>query len=256
MLELKEIESFYPEHLRPFKANILREYLQYKMLEAVYSSEYGRYLVFMGGTAIHIAHGLPRFSEDLDFDNTGLGKKGFEALAILLKRKLTLEGYRVEIDSAFAGAYRSSIKFADLLYDNKLSSRKQEKLLIKLDTEPQGFSYKPGQVILNKFDIFTRIDIVPEDILLAQKIYAIFGRKRPMGRDFYDAIFLFGKTAPNFDYLKLKLGINDKTALKDKLLKRCEALDFKRLAGDVEKFLFNPDDARKALLFTQFIESL
>ena len=81
MLELKEIESFYPEYLRPFKSNILREYLQYKMLEAVYSSEFGRNLVFMGGTAIHIAHGLPRFSEDLDFDNRGLDKSGFEALS-------------------------------------------------------------------------------------------------------------------------------------------------------------------------------
>ena len=89
MLELKEIESFYPEYLRPFKGNILREYLQYKILESVYSSEFGRNLVFMGGTAIHIAHGLPRFSEDLDFDNRGLDQKGFEALSVLLKKKLT-----------------------------------------------------------------------------------------------------------------------------------------------------------------------
>ena len=255
MLELKEIESFYPEYLRPFKANILREYLQYKILEAVYSSEFGQNLVFMGGTAIHIAHGLPRFSEDLDFDNRGLDKNGFEALSVILKRKLTLEGYKVEIDNAFDGAYRAHVKFIALLYDSKLSAHKGEKMLIQLDTEPQNFNYEPSKMILNKFDIFTQIDVVPEDILLAQKIYAIFARKRPMGRDFYDAIFLFGKTGPNFDYLKSKVGIIDKSGLKDKLLKRCEALDFKQLADDAGKFLFNPDDSKKVLLFTQFLES-
>ncbi len=256
MLELKEIESFYPEYLRPFKANILREYLQYKMLEAVYSSEFGHKLTFMGGTAIHIAHGLPRFSEDLDFDNRGLDKKGFEALSVLLKRKLTLEGYKVEIDNAFAGVYRAYVKFAGLLYENKLSPHKGEKMLIQLDAEPQNFSYDPSRNILNKFDIFTQIDVVPEDILLAQKIYAVFARKRPMGKDFYDAIFLFGKAAPNFDYLKSKIGIADKADLKDKLLKRCKMLDFKQLADDAGKFLFNPDDSKKVLLFPQFINSI
>ncbi len=256
MLELKEIESFYPEYLRPFKANILREYLQYKMLEAVYSSEFGRSLVFMGGTAIHIAHGLPRFSEDLDFDNRGLDKKSFEALSALLKKKLTLEGYKIEIDNAFAGAYRAYIKFAGLPYDNKFSPHKEEKMLIQLDTEPQNFNYDPGRVILNKFDIFTQVSVVPEAILLAQKIYAIFARKRPMGRDFYDAIFLFGKTGPDYDYLKAKMGITGRLDLKNKLITRCGALDFKQLADDAGKFLFSPDDSKKVLLFPQFVNSI
>jgi len=29
MLDIKQIESFYPEHLRAFKKNLLREYLQF-----------------------------------------------------------------------------------------------------------------------------------------------------------------------------------------------------------------------------------
>lgn len=71
MLELSQIESFYPESLRPFKKNLLREYLQYKILEIIFLSEFAQGLSFMGGSAIHIVHGLPRFSEDLDFDNRG-----------------------------------------------------------------------------------------------------------------------------------------------------------------------------------------
>ena len=33
MLDIKQIEPFYPENLRPFKRNLLREYVQYKILE-------------------------------------------------------------------------------------------------------------------------------------------------------------------------------------------------------------------------------
>lgn len=72
MLELNQIESYYPEHLRVFKKNILREYLQYKILEIIYDSKFTVNLVFMGGTAIRIIHGGSRFSEDLDFDNINL----------------------------------------------------------------------------------------------------------------------------------------------------------------------------------------
>ena len=79
MLEIRQIESFFPERLRHFKCNLPREYLQYKILEAIFAGRYGQKLAFMGGTAIHIAHGLPRFSEDMDFDNRGLTKRGFSA---------------------------------------------------------------------------------------------------------------------------------------------------------------------------------
>ena len=77
MLDIKQIESFYPEYLRSFKRNVLQEYLQYKILEIVFDSKFGEKLSLMGGTAAHIIHGSTRFSEDLDFDNLGLTKKEF-----------------------------------------------------------------------------------------------------------------------------------------------------------------------------------
>jgi predicted nucleotidyltransferase component of viral defense system len=67
MLELGQIESFYPESYRAFKKNILREYLQYKILEILFDSKYANNLVFMGGTSIRIICGSNRFSEYLDF---------------------------------------------------------------------------------------------------------------------------------------------------------------------------------------------
>jgi predicted nucleotidyltransferase component of viral defense system len=254
MLDIKQIESFYPEYLRPFKRNLLREYLQYKILEVIYDSKFAEKLFFMGGTATHIIHQNNRFSEDLDFDNSGLKKNDFAQLAKLIQKRLQLEGYTVETKNVFKGAYRSYLRIPNILFENALSNHKEEKMLIQIDAEPQGFNYHPDKIILNKFDVFLRINVVPPDVLLAQKIYAIFKRKRPMGRDFYDAIFLFAKTKPNLDYLKLKLKVRDRIDLKNKLLSRCKKFNFKQLAKEVEQFLFVPSDSKKVLFFYAFIE--
>ena len=255
MLDIKQIESFYPEYLKPFKRNILREYLQYKILEIIFDSKFGEKLSFMGGTAARIIYQNTKFSEDLDFDNLGLEEKDFEHMAGLIQKRLKLEGYVTEIKNVFKGAYRSYIRIADVLFENGLSGHRQEKLLIQVDTEPQGFNYSPDKIILNKFDVFSRVYAVPSDILLSQKIYAIFKRKRAMGRDFYDAVFLLGKTKPNFDYLRLKLKIKDMANLKTRLLSKCRNLDFNHLAKDVEPFLFIPSDSKKILFFCDYIEN-
>jgi len=184
MLNLKQIESFYPENLRIHKKNLLREYLQYVILDVIYSSEYGSRLVFMGGTAIHIIHGNRRFSEDLDFDNKGLSKEDFEGLSQNVLRKLELYGYSVEIENRYRGSFRCFVKFPGIFYQYDISSHPQEKLTIQIDSEPQDVDYKTERVILNKFDIFLRINAVPPDVLLAQKILAILNRPRAMGRDF------------------------------------------------------------------------
>lgn len=256
MLSLKEIEAYYPPDQRLFKKNILREYLQYRILEFIFDSKFAGKLSFLGGTAIRIIHSSGRFSEDMDFDNFNLTQSEFEDTAFIVRKKLELEGYQTQIKSIFKGAYHCYVKVPKLLYESDLSGHMQEKILIRIDTEPHGFEYLPDRVIINKFEVFSRINVVPADILLSQKLYAVFNRKRAMGRDIYDAIFLFGKTSPNFEYLKLKLNISSIFELKEKLLLRCSEIDFKSLAKDIEPFLIRPQDAKKILLFRDYAEKL
>lgn len=256
MLDLKQIESFYPDHLKPFKRNLLREYLQYKILEAIFDSEFSSKLVFMGGTAIRMLHGNTRFSEDLDFDNLGLDIENFKILSRIVERQFKRQGLQPEIRVTAKKAFRCLIRFPRLLYEQQLSRLEEEVLLIQVDAEPQNFRYKPEKTVLNKFDVFLRIQVTPADILLAQKITCIFNRSRPMGRDFYDTVFLWGKTAPNMDYLKAKLGISDKAELKEKLTQHSKKLDFSALSRDLQPFLFEVGDIKKILLFPEFVESL
>lgn len=256
MLSLQEIEKYYPENIRAFKRNLLREYLQYKILQIIFDSKYANKLSFLGGTALRIVHDNTRFSEDLDFDNFGLAEKEFEEISKVLKKQLELEGYAVEIRNVFKGAYRCYVRIPRLLFDSGLSGYEEEKILIQLDTAPHGFRYEPEKVILNKFDVFTEINVTPPDVILSQKIFAIFNRKALKGRDFFDTVFLFSKTRPNYDYIRLKLKIKSGQALKKKLLAFASDIDFKELAEDVEPFLFNPEDSKKVALFEKYIKGV
>ncbi len=201
-----------------------------------------------------MVHGTPRFSEDLDFDNPGITRLDFETLSQKVKRALELQGYPVELKQTYSNAFRASLRFPGVLYDNGISGHRDEKLLIQIDTEPQGVQYNPDKFILNKFDVFSRINIVPVDILVAQKILCIFNRSRPMGRDFLDVVFLLGKSGVNYDYLAQKLPVRNNTELKERLLLRCTQLDFSRLAKDVEPFVYSKKDVNRVLMFLDFIQ--
>lgn len=255
MLDLKAIESYYSEQLRPFKRNILREYLQYKILEIIFNSDAGHKLSFIGGTCLRIAHGLNRFSEDLDFDNLSLGKEEFLELSDDIEKNLELEGYIIEKKSVFKGAYRTYFRFLHLLFDQGLSSHKEERLMIQLDTEPHHYEFKPQIFILNKFDVFTGISVTPVRILLSQKLFAFLNRKRPKARDIYDIIFLFGKTEPDYEYLEEKVRIKDKDMLKKRLQERVSEINLKGLAGEIEPFLIKESDRVKIELFGELIRS-
>jgi predicted nucleotidyltransferase component of viral defense system len=254
MLNLDQIAGYYPEKLRYFPKNMLREYLQHKILEIIFNSKFAGKLSFLGGTALRIFYINSRFSEDLDFDNLGLGKEDFSALASHIEKELSKQGYQVETRNVFKGVFRCYIKLPKILFDNKLSDMADEKILIQVDVAPHDFTYTPERLILNKFDIFTEVHVTPPDILLAQKIYAALNRKRAKGRDFFDIIFLLQNNKPNYEYLNKKIDIDNASDLKKKLIESFAKVNFNEMAKDVEPFLFDPSDSRKIKNFMAFIK--
>lgn len=158
-----------------------------------------------------------------------------------------------EIKNVFKTSFRSYIGISNILFDNKISHHRDEKLMIQLDAEPQNFHYTLEKIIINKFDVFVRVNAVPAHTLLAQKICYLFTRSRPRGRDFYDIIYLSGKTAPDYTYLNEKIGIVTKESLCTEILKKCREFDFKQLSRDVAPFLLNPGDAERILSFRDFV---
>ena len=253
MLNIKQITEQYPENLRVFERSLLREYLQYKILEILFASRFANRFSFLGGTALRLIYGNTRFSEDLDFDNFGLTEAEFGELSKFILSGLEAEGLRAEIRTITKKSYRCKIRLPEILFINKMSAHGEETIMIQVDSLAHGFAYRPEKKILNKFDIFSDIFVTPVDLLLSQKICASLNRKRVQGRDFYDVVFLLSLTQPNYEYLKQKIGVDSPIALRSMLGKACTELDFHALALDVQQFLFKPEDKRKVEQFPEYI---
>jgi predicted nucleotidyltransferase component of viral defense system len=254
MLDFQQIKDQYPENLQRFERAILREYLQYKILQAVFDSRHASKLAFLGGTALRIIYGNNRFSEDIDLDNFGLSWTEFEEVIQKVKRFMELEGFEVEIRNVAKDAYRCYLKIPTLLYEQGLSPLQGEKMLIQVDTTAQGYEYKPEIILINKFDVFTEIRVTPLNILLSQKIYTAINRKRPKGRDFYDITFLANRTKPDMRFLNQKLGVDTAESLRRVISARIAEYDFKNLSNDVSPFLVNQADIKRVEKFNQFWE--
>ncbi len=255
MLKLNEILQAYPEPLRIHRSFILREYLQYKILEILFDGPFASKFCFLGGTCLRLVHNNTRFSEDLDFDNFQISIPVFSEVSDNIKNGLEKEGYQVEMKQIIKGAYHCYIRFPGLLFDQGLSGYREEKILIQLDTEPQYFDFKPDTFILNKFDVTTRIFTTPLDLLLAQKFTALCLRKKSKGRDFFDIVFLLSKSVkPNYAYLKMKLDVSNASQLREKVKNLCTNIDIEEMVMDVRSFLFNPTDEKKIRLFLSILE--
>jgi predicted nucleotidyltransferase component of viral defense system len=252
MLDFEQIKDQYPENMQRFERAILREYLQYKVLQAVFDSNHANKLAFLGGTALRIVYGNNRFSEDIDLDNFGLSWIEFENVIQKVKRFMVLEGFEVEIRNVAKGAYRCYLKFPALLYEQGLSPFQEEKILIQLDTTAQGYPYKPETILINKFDVFAEIRVAPLNILLSQKIYTAVNRKRPKGRDFYDITYLASRTKPDMGFINQKLGVDTAESLRKEISARITEYDFKNLSDDVSPFLINLEDTRRVEKFREF----
>ena len=252
MLDFQQIKDQYPEEIQRFERAILREYLQCKILQAVFDSKHASKLVFLGGTALRIVYGNNRFSEDIDLDNFGLSWSEFEDVIHKVKRFLELEGFEIEVRNVAKGAYRCYLRFPALLYEQGLSPYRQEKMLIQVDTTAQGYKYEPEIILLNKFDVFAEIRVTPVDILLSQKIYTAINRKKPKGRDFYDITYLSSRTKPDYGFLKQKLGVSTAEDLRREINNKIEIFDFEKLSDDVAPFLMNSDHIKRVKKFKDF----
>ena len=252
MLDINEIKKAFPADLHDRGEDMLREYLQYEIVSAIFGSKNGHKYTFLGGTCLRVAYGTDRFSEDLDFDNVGLTQEEFEETAALVARHLELLGYTVTTSFQYKGAFHCKIKFPGLFYDYDLSPHKEARLLIKLDTEKQHYDYPRKVITLSKFGVEADVRATPLPLLASQKVAAIMGRKRPKGRDFYDLRWILARTTPDYGYLGERFGVTTGEALRAMVAERIAAFDFVALGRDVTPFLFRAEDVKDVVEFPTF----
>jgi predicted nucleotidyltransferase component of viral defense system len=248
--------SVFPPVIREQKPRwILREYLQYLILKAIYESKYGQHLVFLGGTSLRIIYGSQRFSEDIDFDNRWLSEKDWAEMGDMIVRYLQNEWLEAENQTIYKGAFHCYIRIPHVLQSYGLTPHESEKILIQIDTVAQDFSYDAIPLDIDQFWLSVRVLSTPKDILLSQKIRAAYERKRTKWRDFYDIRYLMSWwVTPNYAYLWEKMNISDNDALLSYMHEHNKTIDFASLTRDLEPFLFRSEDLRLVREFPQFVE--
>jgi len=259
MISFQEIKSFFAEGLHKNPSHfeyMLKEYFHYRMLDVIFSGEYASKLSFIGGTNLRILHQIQRFSEDLDFDCFKLSREEFMSLTDHVIDRLRQEGINVQVEDKEKDikldAFRRNIIFPGLLFDLGFTGHREKKLLIKIECEPHNYKYEPIKPIIQKFNVFSQIFAPSPAILLSMKTGAVIERGK--GRDYYDFIFLSGKTDPDFGYLDARFGIANYSQLYDKILESCRETDFKLKSRDFEKLVFDQSETKKVLFFKEYIE--
>ena len=214
-------------------------------------------VVFIGGTNLRLVKGIDRFSEDLDFDCKNFLQEEFMTMTDDILTFLQRSGLRAETrDQANdkLKAYRRNLYFPELLFELGLSGYREERFLIKVESQDQEFEYKPQIVNIKRLGFFFPFPVPPDSILCAMKLSALLTRQK--GRDFYDAMFLLGQSEPDYEYLTTKREIHNKEELKEQLIKTTESTDLKKKYRDFEHLLFNKANSEKVLLFGEFVKEL
>lgn len=168
--------------------NLVREYLQARILAVLQHVGAMIPLAFHGGTALRFLYAHGRFSEDLDFALEGNRQYyDFRGYLQAIRSTLTPEGYSVDIKISDQKVVHSAfVRFSGLLYELGLSNQPGEVLAVKLevDTNPPAGAGLETTVVRR----FTLLQLQHHDkaSLLAGKLHAILQRPYTKGRDLYD----------------------------------------------------------------------
>lgn len=245
---------------------LVREYLQARVLESLQDRGVFLRWAFVGGTALRFLYSIPRFSEDLDFSLIDPQEDaGFRTALAEVKRVLSLEGYRIEINVNDGKTVASAwLKFAGLPYELGMSPHASQVLSVKVevDTRPP-----PGAVIATSIvrrHVTLNLCHYDKASLLAGKLHAVLSRKWTKGRDLYDLAWYLADRAwpaPNLALLNTALTQTgwEGPAMtpdnwRDELRQRLESLDWERARADVRPFLERQQDI--ALVSSETLGSL
>ncbi|MCK9320547.1 MAG: nucleotidyl transferase AbiEii/AbiGii toxin family protein [Bacteroidales bacterium] len=260
MINIEQIKTFFPPQIQnttTFDKQILKEYIQLMILDYLSTTPYISKISFIGGTNLRLVKGIDRFSEDLDFDCKNHSEDDFIQMTNGVIQFLTRFGLKVEVrdkENTKLKAFRRNIYFPEFLFDLGLSGHKDERFLIKIESQDQGIIYQPIITNIKGCGFFIPFPMPSNGVLCSMKIAATINRSK--GRDFYDLMFLLSQTKPDYDFLSKRCGINNLDELKQAFDNLLIKVDLKKKQKDFEHLLFNKQNSDKILLFKEFIQSL
>ena len=245
------------------KRGIIREYLQTKFIHDLYAHREADQLVFVGGTSLRLLRNIPRFSEDLDFDNLGLRPEQIHILLEGITARWNRENLAVElVTNRQKAAWYAELRFPHLLSELKISTNPKEKLRIKVDYGNWWRGQQPEQVLCNRFGLIQQVVTNPLNQILVQKLTAYVRRPQTQARDVYDVVWLFAQGARlDQDFMQVNrlkgigggVEVDLLTAARTKLASEGVTDVFRRR---LQPFLFDEAEVAKIDLFGRVLGEL
>ena len=124
---------------------------------------------------------------------------------------------------------------------------------MKIEAQDQGISYPREMATISRLGFYFPVPVPPVSILLSMKLSALLTRQK--GRDFYDALFLWQRTKPDYEFLKHSHGIENEAQLLEQLQETVTHTDLKTKQRDFEHLLFEPRKSEQILHFMEIIKS-
>lgn len=258
MISIAQITAFFPRNLQQlpgFQRYALREYIQLMILDYLSTSPWVGRLTFIGGSNLRLVKGIDRFSEDLDFDHKMLSKEEFLQMTDKVIDYLTGSGLNVEARDKCNDrlkAFRRNLYFPELLFSLSLSGYREERFLIKMESQDQGIPYQPVLSTIEGCGFRFAFPTPPDAVLLSMKLSAILARAK--GRDFYDAMFLWQYTQPDYDFLRSSAAIGTPEELLQQIRVKMQTVDITHKQKDFEHLLFRKENGMRILDFLTFVE--
>ncbi len=240
-----------------FLRTLIKEALQEYILYFVYNHKLYKELIFTGGTALRKIYGLPRLSEEIDFDSIKPFNIQTFASEVLLYFTKNLQ-YR-EIESKIAGNKQTIfIKFPNLLTEAGLVKNKSDatQLFVRVDfsLETLGmYRTEVKPITTSEFTFFVKAYDLSS--LFTNKIIAFLqrdffkGKTQTIsfkGRDVFDLVWFFerrqktNKLNPRWERLYKALKVNSKEEVVKQLIKKITQLDPADVRRDLEPFIQSP----------------
>ena len=230
--------------------NYLKEYIQYLVLQFIYNHPQYKQLVFKGGSCLRICYGLPRLSEDLDFDYEA---KRFSGRFLPDVEKYLSDEIRSKyfspLETKIQSTTRLYLKFPFLYKLGLAEKSESDKLYVKIEIEdailPEAsFALTPVSKLGFNFMAY-HYDL---PTLMSGKLHALLnrlwfkGEKNEIdmkGRDFYDLYwFLQNNIKLNWRSLKKITTVKNEKELKTTLIERIsKTVTPQKLTYDLKNFL-------------------
>lgn len=248
--------------------NAVKEILQEIALYALWRSDFFEVALFQGGTSLRILHGLPRFSEDLDFLLRAPNQNFYWSPYLGTLTQVAAEfGVKLEaqppakMDKAIHAALLKNDSIAnqlDLSFAGQ-GRRKTIQIKLEIDVNPPSGSGEATSFLDFPVDYEVRHQDLPSNFAL--KIHALLCRGFLKGRDWFDfSWYISREIAPNLLLLRNALTQAGPWAgntaipvdiawLKAALSEAIARIDWKEASDDVARFL-RPAELRSVDLWS------